>query len=251
MPTIDRHTRPQGFTLLELLVVISIVALLISLLLPALQKAREAAQTAVCGSNQRQAAVAALTYANDSGGIVYIEGSGGSYNAITSQQYKIEHRGAWSWPLQSFGYIPYASPMQACPSEAPYGYNRNQPYYTYGAENDVKSSSYPLIEVSNQLWFRDVNRIDRPGDRLFIADSWRQDQQNQYYRTYSGRSAWHFAAKNIAVAGRHPAGGPKTAGNALHWDGHVEALSPEGYQGRGMTMGWAGGRGGYTLWTKP
>ena len=182
---------------------------------------------------------------------MYVEGSGGSYNAITTQTYQIEDKGAWSWPLQSFGYIPYASPMQACPSEAPFGYKKNQPYYTYGAENDVKSASYPLIETSNQLWFRDLNRIDRPSDRMFLSDSWRQNEQAQYYRTYSGRAAWQLSAMNIAVAGRHPAGGSDTAGNALHWDGHVEALKPEGYHDRGMRMGWAGGRGNYTLWIQP
>src|SRR5438270_5316559 len=59
------RTRRSGFTLIELLVVIGIIGLLISILLPALRKAREQANAVICQSNQRQLMIAFLMFAND------------------------------------------------------------------------------------------------------------------------------------------------------------------------------------------
>ncbi len=68
--TVPRWPRAwrRGFTLVELLVVIAIVGVLVALLLPAIQAARESAQRAQCSSNLRQIGIACQNYATSHGG---------------------------------------------------------------------------------------------------------------------------------------------------------------------------------------
>src|SRR4051812_41382311 len=88
---VSNPKRGHAFTLVELLVVISIIAIIASLILPALARAKERAHATFCLNNTRQLGVAWMVYADDHNGqLVYNLGNsarlGGAVPSVSGPQ---------------------------------------------------------------------------------------------------------------------------------------------------------------------
>jgi prepilin-type N-terminal cleavage/methylation domain-containing protein len=100
------NARARAFTLVELLVVIGIIAALIAILLPALNRAREQARRIKCLSNIRQLSMGWLMYANDNRGHFAVANGGILDHTTTGDNWaNYESRQFW-WLTNSAGYQP-------------------------------------------------------------------------------------------------------------------------------------------------
>lgn len=100
-----RRSRSAGFTLVELLVVIGIIALLISMLLPAMNRAMQTAKSVNCQSNLRQCGQWLIMYAQENKGWMFPSGLGSNVPA------------AERWPIYVFKPPIPNPPVMICPAD--------------------------------------------------------------------------------------------------------------------------------------
>lgn len=158
--------RRRAFTLIELLVVIAIIAILIGLLLPAVQRVREAANRAKCQSHVKQLALAAHNY-NDANGklptAVLIGGSRPTTLFVELLPYMEQDALFRQWDFANYGanYPGRASnklPIMWCPSHPkvePEG-----PYTTYGGNGG--RVSFPPLAATVDGFFHTTGPQSQP-----------------------------------------------------------------------------------------
>jgi prepilin-type N-terminal cleavage/methylation domain-containing protein/prepilin-type processing-associated H-X9-DG protein len=151
----------RAFTLIELLVVVAIIALLMSILMPALGRAREGAKATVCASNLRELGIAALMYADRYNGHLITAGMPHGGN--------VDEDVAWINTLQT----EYQNPLVArCPSDKSIYWHVPVP-----PANVYRRASYalnyyldPKIALANRGPYDRQEAVRRPSSTVLLVE---------------------------------------------------------------------------------
>jgi len=210
-----------AFTLVELLVVIGIIALLISILLPSLRRARESAQSVACMSNERQIGIAMQQYLHDGKG-QYMA----AYTTLKGAWYRWLVSSPDVWPNNARGYLP-GYDIFFCPSHELIKVPSRWPVLP-GETDQQYAVSHGLISYGVSLLLLDplnpvkFTQLKKPAETILLMDA--QHPVNKYGLFYV-HSYYITSNANIDYGGpamRHP----NATVNVLWADGHVTSVGP-------------------------
>jgi prepilin-type processing-associated H-X9-DG protein/prepilin-type N-terminal cleavage/methylation domain-containing protein len=232
----------KAFTVVELLVVIGIMSLLMSILVPAMMRARAQAKTAMCASNLHQLFLGFTMYLDDNNGYVFplayygfnSEGQVGTYwyfgfetiaSSVSLPEGKriLDRKAAKLYP-----YIHQYDSVEICPA-FPYDHPKYKPKYktkwmTYGINCNL---SPDFRKATNKTIVRPAQAVKDSASTLLFTDTAMINKfQAPASTTNPMFEEWHYydptAIKNPSAHFRHG----NLQANILFCDGHIDEAKP-------------------------
>ncbi|QTN33917.1 DUF1559 domain-containing protein [Akkermansiaceae bacterium] len=216
------HKRPAGITLTEVLIVITIIAILAAILFPVSRNAREKARSATCAQNLRQIGIGLIGYISENNGrfpngsldVSWLRDTDNNPLGLCWYDAAAQYMGRGN--LSNRFNDPSADPLPdvfACPGGHRKAYHPAWPY-----TGDYAANMF-LGNPGNPNNPRSLSAVKRPESTPYVQDTVKQNQFGQaIYGSGFSRTA------NAAFATRH-----NGRGNILWVDGHVSSLTYEEY----------------------
>lgn len=202
----------RGFTLIELLVVVAIIVVLISLIIPSLNRAREESKNVYCANQLRQMAIGNTIYADEYADrylpTTYVDSSGWRYYWMNNSAFRT---------ILNLGRTTHLVPKKwICPNAILAAAGNDN----YNFDKSYGPNVEGLIDVSSDFVAYKRSTIINPSAKLMFADAldwwicWGGSAN------YAGEDSVSFS--KMAAAYRHR---NYSAANIAFFDGHAETLS--------------------------
>lgn len=226
-----RRRPAYAFTLIELLVVVAIIALLMSILLPALGQAREQGRQAVCSSNLRQVAMGFNSYAADWQGFLpggafdrHREWLGTANYSLNTTNYNLAYANAEAAPQSGtiYSYVGEQDKVYFCPNHKALPEDRSTGLKRYSYTAPLVMAGAPIHLPRRCLLLTHPGRTGPPLNRWEYATRsvlppLVVEEDTRYFLEYVRDSGW---SNWDSISTRH-----RGRGFMAFLDGHVERMN--------------------------